>query len=123
MRLIVRPLFILILCVFSFSVQAQLEKLFISYGCRFHEAVFSDELNSPVADTLSKVTDDALTVEEADESFVEDELTWKGWRTVDNYTYGKDRGTMPMIVELNALHPYFRDKIFQLINTCKAQGI
>jgi hypothetical protein len=122
MRLIVKTLCILIMCVFSFSAQAQLEKLFASYGCRFHEAVFSDELNSLTADTLSDVTDDAVTIEE-DESFAEAEPTWKNWRTVDNYTYGKDRGTMPMIIELSALHPYFRDKIFQLINNCRAQGI
>jgi hypothetical protein len=48
---------------------------------------------------------------------------WKAWRTVDNYFYGKNRGSLPMIADLNALHPYFRGKIVALINKCKAAGI
>ena len=52
-----------------------------------------------------------------------DESPWKRWATVDNYSFGKDRGGMPMIADLNALHPYFRDKIFELIRICKSKGI
>ena len=48
---------------------------------------------------------------------------WRNWQTIENYTYGKDRGEMPMIIELHALHPYFRDRVIQLINACKQQGI
>jgi len=51
------------------------------------------------------------------------ETAWKNWRTIENYTYGKDRGSLPMIADLNSLHPYFRDKIYDLIAACKAQGI
>jgi len=48
---------------------------------------------------------------------------WKNWTMVENYTFGKDRGNLPMIADLNALHPYFRDKIVTLISMCKAKGI
>ncbi|MBK7653595.1 MAG: M15 family metallopeptidase [Flammeovirgaceae bacterium] len=48
---------------------------------------------------------------------------WKNWKTVENYTFGKDRGNLTMIADLNALHPYFREKIITLINACKAKGI
>lgn len=51
------------------------------------------------------------------------EEAWKGWKTVENYTYGKDRGSLPMIADLKSLHPYFRDQIEELIRVCKAQGI
>jgi hypothetical protein len=124
MRLYLKPLIILAICVCSISAHAQLEKLFSSHGCRFHEAVFSDEPEA-VVDTLSDVTTDALVAEDdAIEELIDlDAAHCKNWRTVENFTYGKDRGAMPMIIELNALHPYFRDKIAQLISNCKAQGI
>jgi hypothetical protein len=48
---------------------------------------------------------------------------WKEWKTVQNYTFGKDRGNLPMIADLQSLHPYFRDKISQLIKNCKKKGI
>jgi hypothetical protein len=55
---------------------------------------------------------------------VEDSLAaWKEWRTVDNFYYGKNRGSLMMIADLRALHPYFRDKVEALITGCKALGI
>jgi len=48
---------------------------------------------------------------------------WKNWTMVENYAFGKDRGNLPMIADLDALHPYFRDKIVTLISMCKAKGI
>jgi hypothetical protein len=48
---------------------------------------------------------------------------WKEWQLAENFTFGKDRGSLQMITELNALHPYFRDKILQLIRNCSAKGI
>lgn len=48
---------------------------------------------------------------------------WKEWRTVDNFAFGKNRGNLPMIADLQSLHPFFRDKIYQLIRNCKAKGI
>lgn len=49
--------------------------------------------------------------------------TWKQWHVVDNYFYGKNRGSLPMIADLRALHPYFRDKIAELMSICKSEGI
>lgn len=55
---------------------------------------------------------------------VEDSVNgWKTWTTVSNYSFGKNRGDMPMITDANALHPYFRDKVLQLIAICKSKGI
>ncbi|HEY0655167.1 MAG TPA: M15 family metallopeptidase [Chryseosolibacter sp.] len=51
------------------------------------------------------------------------EDAWKQWQVVENFTYGKDRGNLPMIADLNSLHPYFRDRITELIEVCKKQGI
>jgi len=48
---------------------------------------------------------------------------WKKWRTVENFTFEKDRGDLSMIADLNALHPYFRDKMQQLINVCAKKKI
>ncbi len=48
---------------------------------------------------------------------------WKNWQVVENFTYGKDRGALTMITDLNALHPYFRDRIVELIRICKSKGI
>jgi hypothetical protein len=74
----------------------------------------------------SSVFDTAAIAEEQHEESItvyDREDAWKGWATVENYTYGKDRGALPMISDLNALHPYFRDRILDLINACKQQGI
>jgi hypothetical protein len=49
--------------------------------------------------------------------------TWKEWKTVENFAFGKNRGDLPMIADLNSLHPYFRDKIYKLIDNCRAKGI
>ncbi|HEX8038967.1 MAG TPA: M15 family metallopeptidase [Chryseosolibacter sp.] len=48
---------------------------------------------------------------------------WRQWHTVANFYYGKNRGLLPMIADLRALHPYFRDKVTALIKVCKAAGI
>lgn len=48
---------------------------------------------------------------------------WKKWRTVNNFYFGKNRGALPMIADLEALHPFFRDKVIELIRVCKAAGI
>lgn len=50
-------------------------------------------------------------------------LEWLRWKTVSNYTFGKDRGSLPMIADLDALHPFFRDKVRALIQVCKDKGI
>jgi hypothetical protein len=59
----------------------------------------------------------------SDSSVVRIEEVWKQWKTVENHSFGKDRGNLPMIADLHSLHPYFRDKVQQLIRNCKAKGI
>lgn len=49
--------------------------------------------------------------------------TWNDWTLVDNFAFGKDRGGLPMIADLKSLHPYFRDKIYKLIDLCQKKGI
>ncbi len=48
---------------------------------------------------------------------------WLHWRTVENFYYGKDRGNLPMIADLSALHPVFRDKVLEMIRICSEKGI
>lgn len=48
---------------------------------------------------------------------------WQEWQIAENYNFGKNRGDLQMITDLQALHPYFRDKIIQLIQNCKEKGI
>ncbi|MBX2966696.1 MAG: M15 family metallopeptidase [Cyclobacteriaceae bacterium] len=56
--------------------------------------------------------------------WLEDTLNgWKTWKINENYAFGKDRGSLPMIAELQALHPVFRDKVVQLIERCAQKGI
>jgi hypothetical protein len=49
--------------------------------------------------------------------------TWQKWQSAENFMFGKDRGNLRMITDLNALHPYFRDKMLLLIQNCKTKGI
>lgn len=85
---------------------------------------------SKTADYLSILLDNSLLfdttsmyVADEDISAIDAENAWKNWTTIENFTYGKDRGSLPMIADLNSLHPFFRDKVAELIILCKAQGI
>lgn len=121
MRLILRIALVSVFTVTALSAHAQLEKLFAPYDCRVYAEV---AINEPVTDTISLVSTQALSIREPELTIVMDTVNaWQNWRTIKNYTFGKDRGELPMIVELDALHPYFRDKVRQLINACQAQGI
>ena len=77
--------------------------------------------------TYNPLTDTAKTIELSAppdmESLEEEVAVWKQWRTVENHAFGKDRGNIPMIADLQSLHPYFRDKISVLMANCKAKGI
>ncbi len=48
---------------------------------------------------------------------------WKNWMLVENNAFGRNRGDIQMITDVNALHPYFRDKVLDLIELCRAKGI
>ncbi|MBL7856531.1 MAG: M15 family metallopeptidase [Cyclobacteriaceae bacterium] len=121
MSLYLKTLVISLLALLSGSAFAQMN-LFEPYDCRVHGDLSWDET---VTDTLSQVAINAILNKAEPELKIEIDTIdgWKNWRTVDNYTYGKNRGSLPMITEVNALHPYFRDRILELIRTCRAKGI
>jgi hypothetical protein len=48
---------------------------------------------------------------------------WKNWKTVENWTFGVDRGNVPMIADTEALHPYMAMLANKLLEKCKAQGL
>ena len=114
------PVVAFLFLLHSFAAQAQLDKLFASYDCREHAEMFhAVEAVAPVViiDTVKIAPIEELTI------VIDTTDGWKEWTLVENYTFGKDRGAMSMITDLEALHPFFRDKIVKLIQNCKAQGI
>jgi hypothetical protein len=48
---------------------------------------------------------------------------WREWEMADNYHFGINRGSLSMIKDLESLHPYFRDKVIEMIHLCRAKGI
>lgn len=96
---------------------AQLDALFAPFDCRPHAEFFHDV---PLEESIT--LDSSLLVVE--ESIYPDTINaWQHWHTVDNHAFGKNRGDITMIADLNALHPYFRDRIKLLIERCAEQGI
>jgi hypothetical protein len=84
------------------------------HGDKYLSSLFETSLVFDTAHTL---------VPSFQQSTADVENIWKTWATVENFTFGKDRGALPMIADLNALHPYFRDRIVELIKACKEKGI
>ena len=66
---------------------------------------------------------DSVDFEDPTLAFGDSLNAWKNWSFVENYAFGKDRGDLPMITDMNSLHPFFRDQIQMLIAKCKAKGI
>ena len=64
-----------------------------------------------------------IAVEDAEETAPDTVDMWLRWKTVNNFAFGKNRGELPMIADLSALHPFFRDKIIELIDICHSKGI
>ncbi len=97
--------------------------LFISASAQSKLTIDSDQYLDNLYDQ-SMVFDTTQVVLKESYSVLIDPLSgWKEWRTVDNYFFGKNRGSLPMIADLKSLHPYFRDRIVELIRVCKASGI
>lgn len=92
----------------------------VSAFCQSHhhadylESLLNSELLFDTTRIMSSTPDDT-------DSGIEN--AWRNWATVENYKYGKDRGSLPMIADLQSLHPYFRDKVTELIEACRKQGI
>jgi hypothetical protein len=120
MRNILKAGLLIFLLPLSLTTQAQFNSLFAPFDCREHLEYFYDE---PLAEVIS--IDTSLAVQgETSTTFDLDTLNgWKDWSYVENYAFGKDRGSLPMINDLKSLHPFFRDQIVRLIELCKAKGI
>lgn len=82
-----------------------------------------DYLNHLLSDAILFDTSSVEKVQKEIVSATESPEMWKQWHTVNNHHFGKDRGSLPMITDLGALHPFFRDKVMLLIEKCKAAGI
>lgn len=117
--------------IFSFAIvvgfsgipaQAQTSSLFTSFDCREHAEFIQEE---PFEEPGLLSLDSLLIAWIAPEPLLPlDTINgWKSWSLVENYSFGKDRGGIPMIADLSALHPFFRDRITALINSCKSKGI
>ena len=76
-----------------------------------------------VVSESQRIVIDSINFEDPAFTFGDSLNTWKTWSFVENYAFGKDRGDLPMITDLNSLHPFFRDQILNLIAKCKAKGI
>lgn len=104
------------------SVFAQVNPLFAPFDCRKHTEAFDAVAPPPFTVELTGL-EDSVQFADDDIAFLEDDGEWKDWAYVENYAFGKDRGSLSMITDLNALHPYFRDQVTALIRNCKAKGI
>lgn len=115
------PVFFILLLV-HFSSLAQLDIMFAAFDCRQHAEWFYDEPVVAFEDEIITIDSSLLFV--AEPVITIDTVNgWKSWSYVENYTFGKDRGSLPMITDLQALHPFFRDRIVELIKNCKEKGI
>jgi hypothetical protein len=101
----------------------------LSQGCKHFTRVsyysLFESTQPALADVLKNAAElDSIKAAHAFSFVFEDTLAgWRNWKTVGNYTFDKNRGDIPMISDLNSLHPYFRDRIIELISRCKAKGI
>ncbi|MFN3841472.1 MAG: M15 family metallopeptidase [Cyclobacteriaceae bacterium] len=119
--------FFAISCVAG-KTYAQASGPFDSYDCRSEVEIIrllerEQQLKELARqDSIAKLqVQDKLT---AQVYYLEDTVNgWRLWTVAENYAFGKNRGELPMITALEALHPYFRDKILQLIQTARAKGI
>lgn len=99
------------------NLQAQNQAMFAPFDCRAYA-----EPEETYTETI--LIDSTLLQKEVVASApLPQTLNWQSWTVVENLTFGKDRGALTMIADLEALHPFFRDKVRQLIDRCKAQGI
>ena len=78
-----------------------------------------------ILDSIERIIQQhALLMQEEERKLREDTLGgWKHWTIIENFAFGKNRGGMPMITDLSALHPFFRDRVIALIHRCKSKGI
>jgi peptidoglycan L-alanyl-D-glutamate endopeptidase CwlK len=121
MRNPLRLTFWICLVLTSVSSYAQVNSLFAPYDCRLHADLFEEvpakELVAVDSALLAPIFEEPVVV------VIDTVDGWQDWVFVENYAFGKDRGAMPMIADIDALHPIFRDKIRTLVANCREQGI
>lgn len=112
------------------TVSAQTSGPFDSYDCRpeveIERFLEQQRIKRELArlDSIQKAAEWLAEQEASSFELVEDTINgWKYWAVVENFAFGKDRGNIPMITSLEALHPYFRDKVIELISTARKKGI
>ena len=120
-RTLTIQLFCLILtCLSGYKTLGQSESLFASYDCRRHADAYVEE---PIVEAVYIDTMVFVEMEEEPMITIDTVNGWKSWTCAENFSFGKNRGDIPMITDLEALHPYFRDKVRELIRLCKEKGI
>jgi hypothetical protein len=120
--------FAIVLSCFSLTVFAQTSTLFRPYDCREHVEAVAEEITStsqqPLEDSLAFTIISFINELEPEPLITIDSANaWMSWSYVENFAFGKNRGDLPMITDLNALHPFFRDRVIELVNACKRKGI
>ena len=110
-----------IVAMYSFSY-AQENELFSPFDCRAH--IYDEKIE--LTNQQASMPEESVFIPPiASEPMILIDTTfgWKNWSLVENYSFGKDRGAMPMITDLHALHPFFRDQIIMLVEQCREKGI
>lgn len=111
-----------LLSVLSWNSQAQGYKVITPTD--FLSPLYSEFESGSEIVKNARLLDSLNQVAELASHIVEDTVDgWEQWTCVGNHTFGKNRGEIPMITDVNALHPYFRDKVQQLITICRSKGI
>lgn len=121
--------FLLLLVIYS-TAYSQPGGPFASYDCRpeveIERLLEQDRIKREQArlDSIKEVEEWLALQQTKTHELVEDTINgWRYWTLVENFTFGKDRGSIPMITSLEALHPYFRDKVIELISRARQKGI
>lgn len=120
--------FFAISCVAGKSL-AQASGPFDSYDCRqeveINKMLVKERQLKEQArlDSVARAEEEQLRLT-ATAYYIEDTVYgWRLWTIARNYEFGKNRGDLPMITSLESLHPYFRDKVQQLIQIAGDKGI
>jgi D-alanyl-D-alanine carboxypeptidase len=120
MRLLLRLTLVTVLFTHYSFAQTRENTMFAPFDCREHsndnELLETSSEDATESNTIAFFSSEPLITEDTT-------FGWKNWSLVENYSFGKDRGSLPMITDLKALHPFFRDKITQLIHECQRKGI
>lgn len=122
---------VLFFAVASTFARAQSSGPFASYDCRPEEEMIRATELENRAKRVKQLLDSLIASEIATAFSIPDILPvyedtingWKYWTFAENFAFGKNRGNIPMITALEALHPYFRDKVIALIARARKAGI